>query len=159
MFLTTSTCLSWVKVNKKKAKLILCIGLLALYIFIIFMGHSVCLIYSLIGFPCPSCGLTRANLYLVCLMFPEAFSMHPLVIPADVLLSYIGIKHIILRRKPRMWETVFYLFAILMFAFVYGHRFQNCFPVSPPFQFNGDALIPRIYNCLQALTGHWPSDT
>lgn len=154
MFLTTSTCLSWVKVNKKKAKLILCIGLLILYIFTICMGHSVCLIYSLIGFPCPSCGLTRANLYLFCLRFPEAFAMHPLVIPADVIMSYIGIRNIILRRKPRIWETVFYLSAILIFAFVYGHRFRSCFPASPPFQFNSDALIPRISSCLQALTSH-----
>ena len=74
--------------NKEKHMIII------LMIVDIFLVDGKCLIKKFIGFPCPSCGLTRAIISVFNLDFHRSFSYHPLFwfIPSVIIIIIYGQK-------------------------------------------------------------------
>lgn len=62
-------------------------------------GHSICIYKNILGFDCPSCGMTRAISCAFHLQIKKAFEYNKLVIIIFPLLSYLIIKHIVFLLK------------------------------------------------------------
>ena len=70
-----------------------------------------CPIYYIFGYPCPTCGVTRAMISLVKLDFEGYLFYHPLALP--LVLSVLSIIHInLFKRKKPILITVYIIFNI-----------------------------------------------
>jgi hypothetical protein len=110
----------------------------------VFTGRSVCVIYSVTGIPCPSCGMTRACFSLLNGDFAASFHYHPLLIvvfffPVIFLLKGLGEKR----------KNILFLLIGAVFGVVWVIRFSLYFPHTAPFEFNKDALIPAVVDYLK----------
>jgi hypothetical protein len=69
---------------------ILSIAIITAYVLLItttvFTGHSWCIIKSITGIPCPSCGSTRATILLFDGKFSESLMMNPFGILTNILI-------------------------------------------------------------------------
>lgn len=116
------------------------VGLISLVFFTI-TGRSVCLFYNITGVPCPSCGMTRAFLYIFEGNFFASLKYHPLFI----LVLIIPISFLPKSFSDKKRNVLFSSF-IVLFLFVWLIRLSLFFPHTPPFIFNDSALIPVIIN-------------
>lgn len=105
----------------------------------LFFSVSPCILYHVIGLPCPACGLTRAFVSLVRLEFGQAFAYHPLffLVPFVPLLAW--------ERLSAKWLNIlsFTLFGILIVVWVV--RMVLMFPHTPPLNFNEESLFAWIF--------------
>lgn len=105
---------------------------------------TACPINLLTGFPCPSCGMTRAMLYAVMGNFPMAFSMHPLFLfaPAVLIMLILG------TAMPKLAKSkVFVAMSILMTVAligVYIYRMIAFYPNREPMEYNSSSLLAWI---------------
>ena len=65
------------KIKNPKEKLIFVFGVI-LYIFILRIFNSTCIIKEVLHIPCPGCGMTRAIFSALRFDFVQAFAYHPL---------------------------------------------------------------------------------
>lgn len=116
------------------------------------LTSSICIFRSIIGLPCPGCGLTRAFLAVMRGDPAAAFSAHPLFLLAAVSLAAAAIimfiKPVLLSSRPA--SVVIVVIFVVFFA-VYIYRMIIYFPTSEPLTFNQNAFIPRILNWLRSL--------
>jgi hypothetical protein len=75
------------KIKNVKEKLIFAIGVL-IYVLLLRLFDSTCIILSLFGFICPGCGMTRALISVLKLDFAAALSYHPLVFLMPLVILY-----------------------------------------------------------------------
>ena len=107
-----------------------------------------CVIRSVTGLPCPSCGVTRALLEMVQGHWAEAFYWHPLW-PLLILGIFIYLLYIqpwrptprleAFVKKPALWVGM-----ILLVLGVYVFRMIVLFPDQPPLDLNRNAPIVRV---------------
>lgn len=112
-----------------------------------------CLIRSFTGFPCPSCGVTRAFFELAQGHVKEAFFWHPLwmLVPLCAILYFLDIQPffkppkfiVILKRKKIMTVLLAVCFLLVFGVFVY--RMILYFPDQEPLSYNHDALLPKLF--------------
>lgn len=126
---------------RKKWKLLIIFGIIAIVSIFIdrkFHGKSICLFYNTYGVACPSCGMTRSYIALLHGDIHKAFYFHPLfwAVPL-LLLFYIWNK-----------KKLFYSVAVL-FLVVWLIRLFLYFPEREPFNFNENALFPKLYRILK----------
>lgn len=69
-------------------------------------GHTICLFKNITGYPCPSCGSTRATVLLLNGNFMDSVFMNPLAILTNfiIVLSFFWILIDIVQRKDTYWE-------------------------------------------------------
>ena len=79
-----------------------------------FTVGSGCLFLAITGLPCPTCGMTRATVSLICLRFTEAFGYHPLFW-APYSMVALGLTTIPLKRWRR---RIVYALVALVIAFI-----------------------------------------
>lgn len=127
-----------------------------------FLG-TICPIQNTTGFPCPTCGSTRAAGLLLRGDFSEAFKLHPLILISLATLLYIAIRHVVisvknLERKQqgdfspqygnvqtKALRTNIVIFVILLYFGVYFYRLFTMFPNEEPMIYNYDSIFARIY--------------
>lgn len=110
--------------------------------------ENLCLFRATTGFPCPSCGMTRAYIHVLNLDFKNAFKYHPLF-PLPLLLFVI----IAFRKKVKIFNSIYnnnflIICLIIIFIGLYVFRFINSFPNEEPFTFNYDS---HFYTILEIL--------
>jgi len=110
------------------------IGGIALTLSLLF-GVSPCIMYHVIGLPCPACGMTRAFISLASLEFGQAFRYHPLffLVPFVPLL---GLERLTERRRNIL---AFTLLGVLVVVWIV--RMVLLFPDTPPMVFNENSLV------------------
>ncbi|MDR3293767.1 MAG: DUF2752 domain-containing protein [Clostridiales bacterium] len=117
------------------------------FAYALFASHfleTACPIRLLTGMPCPSCGMTRANLAFLRLDFKGAFLMHPLFILGDIAF----LLPILFTWKPRLAKTkavrVSSIIVIAAFIVAYVVRMVRLFPDTPPMDYFWNSVIGRI---------------
>lgn len=127
------------------------------------IGHSICPVYALTGYPCPGCGLTRAGLRALHLDFAGAWKMNPFIFPVGALSAayaanrYIfgsgnqrssgGVLRVSLspkRRKRRKWLDFCAALVLAGLIVFYIWRMVERFPSEPPMVYNGQNLAMRL---------------
>ena len=81
------------------------------------------------GFPCPSCGMTRAFFSLIKLNFRDSFYYHPLLIPA-LITAFIAI-HVDVTKfnfNKKFFNIYFWTFIIIFFAVYIFRIITNSIP-------------------------------
>ena len=123
--------------RKEKKELMIFIFLLGLASLVIVLQtqRSICVIYNTTGLPCPSCGMTRAFLYLAKLDFAEAFHYHPLF-PMVPLLFFSYLKG-----NQKLLITI-----CLIFIVVWLIRMVLYFPDIEPLNYNNSSIFGIIIN-------------
>lgn len=123
--------------RKEKKELMIFIFLLGLASLVIVSQtqKSICVIYNTTGLPCPSCGMTRAFLYLAKLDFAEAFHYHPLF-PMVPLLFFSYLKG-----NQKLLITI-----CLIFIVVWLIRMVLYFPDIEPLNYNNSSIFGIIIN-------------
>lgn len=117
---------------------------LFVYIFIasILFDGNICLFKILFGFPCPSCGMTRAFQELIQFHFVKAFQLHPLIYLVPFLFLFI----LLIIKHPKKLVFKFFLsFILLLFFVVYIVRMRTIFP-APPLELYENSVFHRIFH-------------
>ncbi len=106
-----------------------------------------CVVYQLLGIPCPGCGMTRAWLSLLRGDFSGAFHAHPLfwTLPFLVLLFLFA------GRMPKKTVLILAVLTGVLFAGVYIVRMVLYFPHEEPMTVNSSAPLIRILKALHIL--------
>ncbi|NLC39467.1 MAG: DUF2752 domain-containing protein [Clostridiaceae bacterium] len=132
----------------------LIVGLALLSFSMEFYGSG-CAISSVIGFPCPGCGSSRAAVLLFQGRLREALFMHPLIILSLlILLLVLGTEVFkFIRRKqgkewrnpiPRRQMDILAIAIISLYLGVYIFRMIKYYPHTDPMVYNWDSLWGKI---------------
>ena len=132
----------------------LLVGLALLSISMEFYGSG-CAISSVIGFPCPGCGSSRAAVLLFQGRLREALFMHPLIILSLLILLLVLGTEIFkfIRRKqgkewrnpiPRRLMDILALAIIALYLGVYIFRMIKYYPHTDPIVYNWNSLWGKI---------------
>ena len=120
----------------KSAKWVI-IFVIAYFAFLRNMIFSMCPMVMITGYPCPSCGMTRAGIRLLHLDFAGAWEIHPfiygVVLPMPKYLS---------------WLAGIMLTTLVVF---YVYRVKKYFPGDPPMSYYESNLVNRIREFLHHL--------
>lgn len=117
-----------------------CLGGISL---MLYTADIKCLIKSILGIPCPGCGLTRAWLSVLKGNIGQAFKWHPLFWTVPILLF------IIIFLGGRVFKNTrgnrfFWAAMIILFLAVYCYRLVTMFPSEAPMDYNPQALIYKL---------------
>jgi hypothetical protein len=99
---------------------------------------------SATGFPCPSCGMTRAWIAFFQLNFGQAFRLHPLFLLPALLIVFIGWKHYFLRDRFIIYANIFYVICGILLVGFYIYRMIVYFPDAEPMMINPDSMLFRV---------------
>ena len=130
----------------KKPALLLC-GCAAWAVISLLTG-SVCLLQSVTGLPCPSCGSTRAVSALFQGDINRAFFWHPLIPVTIVCLPVLAV-FVFICRKRKKRPPIMNAAAIVILALylaVYIARMVLYFPHTEPMTVLGSSFLSRIIN-------------
>lgn len=115
----------------------------------IFTGGQ-CLIKKITGFPCPSCGLTRAIVELLKLNFQGSLYYNPLAIPIILILIYF-----IYGKKPlggkKSNEIIIITVCTIIVLFVYIYRMYTLFPNIAPMDYNKSSILWKAYEFIKTI--------
>jgi len=101
----------------------------------LFFSTSPCIIYHLVGLPCPACGLTRAFISLARLDIAQAFAYNPLflLVPFAPLLGH--------ELLADTWRNRISTILVVVLLVVWIVRMVLLFPHTPPMTFNESSLV------------------
>lgn len=107
---------------KNRIKNIFILGILALFLLVIYLVPVTCIFKQVTGISCPSCGMTRAFHYILNFNFIDAFYYNILSIPLFIFIvsSFIILIYEILANKFDYIPKLLNLFAnkfVLIFIF------------------------------------------
>lgn len=130
--------------NKEKHMIII------LMIVDIFLVDGKCLIKKFIGFPCPSCGLTRAIISVFNLDFHRSFSYHPLFwfIPSVIIIIIYGKRPLFGNKK---YEITFYISTIMIILVVYIVRMIMLFPNAVPMDYDKSSYLWKTITFFKSI--------
>lgn len=132
-------------------KIFKCILVLILAFAIILAFNIKCIIRTLIGIPCPGCGMTRAWIEAINFNFYEAFKFHPLFLLAPILIILIIIRGKESTDKYTKYIDISIVAIIILFLGVYVFRMYRCFPSDIPMNINRESILFRIINLIKGL--------
>lgn len=134
----------------KSAKWVI-IGIITYFVFLRKMIMGVCPLVKITGYPCPSCGLTRAGIRLLQMDFAGAWQMHPFIYVAVFLvLLFVWNRYILGRTDMEKFKKLLAATIFAMLAF-YIYRMLRDFPGEPPMSYYSDNLLCRLKEVLQML--------
>lgn len=134
----------------KSAKWVI-IFVIAYFAFLRNMIFSMCPMVMITGYPCPSCGMTRAGIRLLHLDFAGAWEMHPFIYGVVLLvILFAWNRYIRMRPMPKYlsWLAGIMLIALVVF---YVYRVKKYFPGDPPMSYYEGNLVNRIREFLHHL--------
>lgn len=110
---------------------------------------DLCIIRNNTGFPCPSCGMTRAHIEILKLNFKKAFYYHPLFMFPSIIFLIV-----ILRNKSKIASFIYnnnyiIITMLIIFISVYIVRFILLFPNEEPFTYNYNSNMYYIFKILK----------
>ena len=105
-----------------------------------FTDRAVCIFYTLMGIPSPSCGMTRAFESLMQFNIRDAFFYNPLFFMVPIIPFFCAFE-----------QNKMIIITIIAFIAVWIVRLYLFFPDIEPFVFNKEALLPRLYELLKQL--------
>lgn len=108
------------------------ISIIAYFVIMKTIFHTVCPMVLFTGFPCPACGLTRAGVKLLKLDFSGAFLMHPFIYPIMMLVLCFFVEHYVLLRKEQTISKWFAIIIMVGMIVFYIWRMITQFPDVPP---------------------------
>jgi hypothetical protein len=134
----------------KSAKWVI-IGIITYFVLLRRMVGGVCPLVKATGYPCPSCGLTRAGLKLLEMDFAGAWQLHPFIYAA-VFLSVLFVRDRYILGRTDM-ERLKKLLTICIFAMLVFYVYRMCryFPGVPPMSYYSDNLLHRMREMLDVL--------
>lgn len=126
---------------------------------------TTCLIQGTIGFPCPTCGSTRAAAYLFKGDLKAAFYWHPLIILSLIILIagiFIMIRNDLKKQRAfrrhesyhvnylghKFWYI--YIPILVIYLIVFIIRFISLYP-QPPFNYNHSSMLGRLLALLKRI--------
>ncbi|AIY83575.1 MAG: DUF2752 domain-containing protein [Clostridium baratii] len=128
------------------------------YVLFLVLGFSIilafnikCIIRTLIGIPCPGCGMTRAWIEAINLNFYEAFKFHPLFLLAPILIILIIIRGEKCIDKYTKYVDVSIVVIIVLFLGVYAFRMYMYFPNEVPMNINKESVLFKAVNLIKSL--------
>lgn len=128
------------------------------YILVLILGFAIildfnikCIIRTLIGIPCPGCGMTRAWIEAINFNFYEAFKFHPLFLLAPILIILIIIRGKESTDKYTKYIDISIVAIIILFLGVYVFRMYRYFPSDIPMNINRESILFRIINLIKGL--------
>lgn len=95
---------------------------------------GICMIYNLVGIPCPSCGMTRAFVNLLNFNITDAFRINP-AFPLVILFPYIYVKK----------SKIMLIIVITLFILIWIVRMFLYYPDVQPMTPNNDAFIYKLF--------------
>lgn len=109
-----------------------------------------CMIKVITGFPCPSCGITRAYKSLLHLNFSEAWSYNPLYwfIPPVILFILLSDKPLFNNAKIQL---LFFIFVFTIIISIYIYRMIILFPDTAPMNYNKNSFLYILYEKIRIL--------
>lgn len=112
----------------------------------ILLFNTKCIFKSIIGVPCPGCGLTRAWISFIKGNISEAFYWHPLflMIPALAILILLYFKGSFI--KYRRYILIAIVTIVGLYIIVYIVRMVILFPSVEPLDYNRQSFINRLIN-------------
>lgn len=149
--------------RKEKWKLVLCrvkkditelkwaiIAVIAYFVLSQKFWDSVCPMVYITGFPCPSCGLTRAGLAVLHLDFAKAWNMHPFIYPIGFWIAAAAYQRYFQGRyklSSRLKTAGGILIIGLILFYIY--RIYVYFPDKQPMTYNYNNLLYHIWRILK----------
>jgi len=150
--------------KNQRINLTIFIGLI-LYLFLMpKIFGTACVIQGITGFPCPTCGSTRAFGYLIRGDWQAAFFWHPLIVLSlfilfsvlvyiiwqDVLLlrAFRSGKKINLYSNTKIWYVFVPIF--ILYIIIYIYRLVKLWP-SPPMNYNLSSVLGRVYIWIEEI--------
>lgn len=112
--------------------------------------YSGCLWVTVTGFPCPSCGLTRAGLALLRGEFQKAWEIHPFIYAIAALGLLFGIYRYILQKNQKVFVKCLIALILGMLIF-YFYRMYYIFPDKPPMSYYRHNVIRILSDELKRL--------
>lgn len=106
--------------------------------------YSLCPMVLLTGYPCPSCGMTRAGGLLLKGRFAEAWNLQPFIYILGLFLLAVGVWRYLLLKKQMKWAKqclIVILFSMIAF---YIYRMARYFPDTPPMTYYPNNLMRFI---------------
>lgn len=132
----------------KSAKWVI-IGIITYFVFLRKMIMGVCPLVKITGYPCPSCGLTRAGIRLLQMDFAGAWQMHPFIYVAVFLvLLFVWNRYILGRSDMKGLKKLLIISLFAMLGF-YVYRMYRYFPGDPPMSYYSDNLFHQMRQALQ----------
>ncbi|MBY0757022.1 DUF2752 domain-containing protein [Clostridium sardiniense] len=112
----------------------------------ILLFNTKCIFKSIIGVPCPGCGLTRAWISFINGNISEAFYWHPLflMIPALAILILLYFKGSFI--KYRRYILIAIVTIVGLYIIIYIVRMVILFPSVEPLDYNRQSFINRLIN-------------
>lgn len=113
---------------------------------VILLFNTKCIFKSIIGVPCPGCGLTRAWISFIKGNISEAFYWHPLflMILALAILILLYFKGSFI--KYRRYILIAIVTIVGLYIIVYIVRMVILFPSVEPLDYNRQSFIDRLIN-------------
>ena len=127
------------------------IYIIAYFVFCSKFLYSSCLVVLITGFPCPTCGMTRAAFKLLNGCFVEAFKMQPFIYPIIVLFVLFGINRYILLKKTPEYMKWFLILIILGLIGFYIWRMYMFFPDVPPMTYYSGNLVSKLAELVKVV--------
>ena len=110
--------------------------------------HSMCPMVLLTGFPCPGCGLTRAGFAVLSLDFGTAWRIHPFIYAFAVLTVMFGINRYVLCKKKMPFLRVCLIVTLAAMLVFYMWRMYRYFPGEPPMSYYEGNLFQGMIHLL-----------
>jgi len=102
-----------------------------------------CSLVLMTGYPCPTCGFTRAGRLLISGNFVEAWKLHPFVYVLVIFIVVAGIKRYIRKQSLQSLKKWTVMIAIAIGIF-YVYRMYMFFPGEPPISYYGGNWMRRM---------------
>lgn len=118
--------------------------------FFLIVTRFKCLFKSFTGFPCPSCGLTRACKSFFNFDFKKAFYYHPLFffIPPLFLFLIYANKPLF---KSKYKQNAFLVICLIIILTVYLYRMIYLFPHTAPMDYNKASFLYKLFSSIHSL--------
>lgn len=143
---------SWILFCKdiKSAKWAI-IVIIAYFVILRKIFHTICPVVLFTGFPCPACGLTRAGMRVLHLDFAGALHTHPFIYPIIVLaVIFFAERYILQKEKLNVskWCAVLIIAGMILF---YVWRMVRFFPDVPPMTYYNRNLLNGAMGMIRGL--------
>lgn len=117
---------------------------IACFVFLKKVLHSLCPVVLITGFPCPGCGLTRAGFKVLRFDFAGAWRIHPFIFAIMILaVVYAVERYVYCKKKMNVtkWCAIVVVFGMVLF---YVWRMHHMFPDVPPMTYYHRNLLTGI---------------
>lgn len=117
---------------------------IAYFVFLKNVLHSLCPVVLVTGFPCPGCGLTRAAFRVLRLDLPGAYKTHPFIF-AVILLAFVFAAERYVYQSRKMNVTKWCAIAVIIgMVIFYVWRMIHMFPDVPPMTYYHRNLLSGL---------------